>query len=698
MGDPVYDFLSKEGASAQESTSGDPVHDFLDSGKIPESISKAPSVKSTDNSYAFPDTTLGRAATGLAGEAKGAFDMLVEGPAQFLGHAVADIYPKKMPGYEFFQRQKDIGEEGRKAREEGFKNLTRNTETSAAIGEGAGNIVGALALPQSKAAEGANLINRMIAAGKTGAVIGAATPVSDEDHFWRDKTFQVGASAVVSALMQPVSEGVAKGIGYIGDKIKSWAANGKTDQMVEKIIQNATPDLKESVINKIKSGQDINSEALGRQVRADSLPIKIRLTEGQALQDPVIISQEMNTRSKNNAIVYHLQDQNNYLIQNLNHIRDTGAPEAAVTDHITAGDNLIKAGQEIIDKKSAETSALYKKLTEANGGDLPMDGKAFVENAEAALKKQMKAPFLPSEVKSILESIKIGENPMTFENFENLRTILASSSRAAERSGNGNTVAAIRSVRDALENIPVNSEVQGVKELADAARKSAKEGFDMLRDVPALKAIDSGKAADNNFIQKYIVGASKKDLEGLANVLQDNPVALQTIKAGTINYLKNSAGVISDSGNFSQHGYNKALQSLGPKLDVIFGPEESAVLKNVGSVAKDIQLAPKGAFVNTSNTDVANLARQGAASAVDRITGLPIGSVTKHAFESAMQQKVNATKIANMIGPGAGVGRKAANEFMDQKLPKIIGQGAVIPISTFMSNIKNRSDEKSKRD
>ncbi len=134
-----------------------------------------------------------------------------------------------------------------------------------------------------------------------------------------------------------------------------------------------------------------------------------------AKQDPVMISNELNLRSKDSPIPYLLDDNNKALIQNLNHIRDVGSPDAAVTDHIMAGEYLIRAGQKVIDAKNAETSALYKKLADANGGNLPMDGKTFVDSADAALNKNLRGYFVPKEIRSIMNEVK--EHGMTFERF-----------------------------------------------------------------------------------------------------------------------------------------------------------------------------------------------------------------------------------------------------------------------------------------
>jgi len=87
---------------------------------------------------------------------------------------------------------------------------------------------------------------------------------------------------------------------------------------------------------------------------------------------------------------------------------------------------------------------------------------------------------------------------------------------------------------------------------------------------------------------------------------KDTP-AHQHMAAGTVNWLKDKAGIVDEQGNFSQAGYNKALKKLDDvkNLNEIFNPEAASQLKTLGNVARYTQAQPRGAFVNNSNTLVA---------------------------------------------------------------------------------------------
>ena len=59
-------------------------------------------------------------------------------------------------------------------------------------------------------------------------------------------------------------------------------------------IANLSPELKQAIVSAAqKTGGAVSPEALARHVEADSLPVKMQLTEGQATQDPTLLSNEV---------------------------------------------------------------------------------------------------------------------------------------------------------------------------------------------------------------------------------------------------------------------------------------------------------------------------------------------------------------------------------------------------------------------
>lgn len=434
--------------------------------------------------------------------------------------------------------------------------------------------------------------------------------------------------------------------------LQSAGAAATTDQnAVNALLAKASPELQNEL--KATPPNQINMPALERHVEADTLPVPVRLTRGQATQDVNLLSDEMNMRGKNPELANRFNEQNGKLIENMNAIRDKAAPDVYGTSHLENADTIINSYKALDDARVADISAKYKALRDAAGGDFPIDGKKFAENAEKMLGKDLKTDFLPPAIAKQLDRYKNGET-MTFEQFESMRTNLASEMRKAERSGDGNAKAAASIVRTALEDLPLSGEAEKLKPLANEARSAAKARFDLLKKDPAYDAAVNDVAPDK-FITKYIINGNKRDLEALVSQLGKGSEGHQAVSAAVVNYLKDKAGIINDNGNFSQINYNKALKQLDPKLLDLVDGETAQQLKTLGNVARYTQAQPRGSYVNQSNTFVAG-AKELAKSGVEKTVNMagfgyvPFGTMTREALAKRAAEK----QTKESLKPGAG--------------------------------------------
>lgn len=439
------------------------------------------------------------------------------------------------------------------------------------------------------------------------------------------------------------SVGQPRPFGAVGSAAVDPVTQAKT------LAARASPELQAAVE---KAGPNVNLETLARHVEADTLPVPVRLTKGQATQDVSILSNEQNLRGKHEQLARHFNDQNKALTENVNAIKEAAAPDVYATTTPELGDSLIQAYKKKDAALESQIAARYKALTDANGGKFPIDGVAFVDSADAALHKNLLFDHVPGELRKTLDRLRDG-GKMTFENFESLRTNLARLQRSP--TADGNAKAAAGTIRNALEELPLSPEAGGLKNIADAARAAARERFAMIESDPAYKAVVNGKASADKFVDKYVAGADVKHVETMKKNLANDPHALQTMAAGAISRLKASANIVNDTGNFSQAGYNKALEGMRPKLGVLFEPQQREHLEALGNVARNAQAQPRGAFVNNSNTAVAALAQKlqpAAEAAVNTAAGgLPVGTLA-----GKLVSKVAAYRdISGALKPGAGI-------------------------------------------
>jgi len=433
------------------------------------------------------------------------------------------------------------------------------------------------------------------------------------------------------------------------------AATTEKSTILNQALQTATPELK-AELQKLKS-EEVNLPVLERHIEADSLPIPIKLSEGQATRDPHIFSEEMNSRGKNKELATRYNEQNAQLVENIDAIKENASPNVYGTNHVENGQSLIDAYLDIDKQRLANIDSKYEALRQAAGGDFPIDGVAFADNALNSLKKNLKTEFLPDSIMRQVNAFKRGE-PMTFEQFEAMRTNLASEMRKADRAGDGNAEFALGKVREALEDLPLVGETAELKILADDARSAAKERFDTLDADKAYKSAINGKVAPDDFIQKFVINGKKNDIDTMVRHLGEDSQAREVMAAGVVNWLKSKAGILPDgSGAFSQKGFNKALSSIDPKILNIVGPEVNAQLQALGKTARNIQERPAGGYVNESNTFVSGLAekaKSGAEIGLNYTLGggvVPVGTMARTAVHNVKE----AAKVKQALKPGAGV-------------------------------------------
>lgn len=431
-------------------------------------------------------------------------------------------------------------------------------------------------------------------------------------------------------------------------QIASVGAAGVTNaQQVEAIAARASPEA-QAIIKKV-GPEKVNPATLERHVDAESLPVPIQLTSGQATQDPRLISLEQNRRGAHEQFGNRFNDQNKKLIENVDAIREAAAPDVYVRSAPEIGDLIIGAYKAKDAAANTKISAAYKALKDANGGAFPLDAKAFVTSADEALHKGLLFDHVPIEVRRTLDRVK--ESGMTFENFESLRTNLARIQRSAKADGNEKAAAGV--IHQALEDLPMPAGAEHLKPLADAARAAARERFALLEKDPAYKAVVTGKASPDKFVEKYIIGSDLRHVETMKRNLSHDATAQQAMAAGTMDRLSRSAG--GEANNFSQAGYNKALDSVRPKLGVLFEPEQRNQVEALGRVARYTQIQPRGSFVNNSNTLVSAVAEhsKNAAEGVVNVAahGIPVGTWGRRIGGKYLEQR----ELDKSLKPFAGI-------------------------------------------
>lgn len=480
----------------------------------------------------------------------------------------------------------------------------------------------------------------------------------------------VGALApdAITAAARTVKPSIARAAQDVVDKTVAESAQSMGAAKAAPNVAGATPPLQKAIVQAAQqTGGAVPPNILARHLEADSLPVPISLTEGQASQDPTIISNERNSRGAQPILAQRFNQQNTQLIQNLQALRDKIGPDVFSANPVEHGDTLIQAYKDKADAADAITDAKYKALRDANGGSFPVDAPQLLSNVTNQLHQQLLYEHAPKELGQLQTLAE--KNNMTFEQFEAMRTNLA---RTMRSSTDGNEVAAAKTIRNQMEQIPLQAQAANLKPLADSARAAARTQFQALEADPAYNAAVNDKITPDKFVQKFIVAAPRDDVATMRANLAHDPTATQTMGAATIDHLaKQSLGTdlpnafeVDDLGNvtakanFSQAAFNKHLLAMQPKLGSLVDSNTADTLEKIGNVARNVQFQPSGSSVNNSNTLVAALASHAAnlAEGAGNLLGgkvIPMGSLVRGAV-----QKRAATKAAERsLAPGAGLTR-----------------------------------------
>ena len=375
---------------------------------------------------------------------------------------------------------------------------------------------------------------------------------------------------------------------------------------IQQALSVATPEL-QAALKTIPTNK-VNIPTLQRHIEADSLDIPIRLTEGQATGDIVKISSEQNRRGKDADLARRFNEQNGLLIENINSIRAKAAPDVYGTKTIENSQGIIDAYKSMDANLNQGINAKYQALRDAAGGQFPVDAPQLLKNVQSKLKKELLSNEAPKGQFSELQRLA-KDNNMTFEDYLSLRRNLGDIARTAK---DGAERKAASYMIEELEKLPLQDSAKRLKPLADQARKAARDRFQMLEKDPAFKAAVDDSIPADKYINKFVINGVNKNIQTMVNNLGRDSAAHQHMAAGTVNWLRDKAGVIDEKSNFSQKQYNEALKKLDDvnNLQEIFNQEAASKLKTLGNVANYTQFQPRGTFVNNSNTLVGALAQQ----------------------------------------------------------------------------------------
>ncbi len=614
----------------------------------------------------------------IGGAVRGARD-IADGGAQLLTRGLETIAPAGSDFEKFMQAERQKVEGINQAAEQDYRQNWRNGEDRGFdVGRIGGNIAASIPLGMPfMAAKGAPMLTRVLSSAGAGTVGAAMQPVNDagaDNSFWEQKGEQAAIGAATGAASPFVSDALAKGFSKIAEKFRGFDPKQGAEELSVKFSQRGIDfnrlskemqnSLMKDVETSIKSGGNLDIDALARKADFDSLNIKPTL--GQLTREPGQFQFEQNTRGIAGAgdeLANRFNTQNKQLIENLNTQRS-----GAGLDRYGAGNQIIDHLKAIDAARKSSVDNLYGAAREAAGIHTPLNPANFAQSVNNALDDALLGDALPDGVRKAINQIATGELPFTIQKAEQIRQAI--NDQMSQIPGRENV--ALKIVNNALQNeIDRIGDTMGQQagDAFKAARSAASQRFNALDNSAPLKSVVEGAISPDDFVNKFLIRGKAADVMALRSDLKNNPQLFTETKGQIIDWLKEKAlnGSTDEFGKFSQSAYNKALKQIGEaKLKILFQPEEMQHLQRIGRVSAAIQSQPVGAAVNNSGTS------QAIANLMGRMSGLPY--LKELAINPLMNFRVRG-QVNSALNPGANAFNRPA------ALPPELIRGFNLPLS-----------------
>lgn len=441
-----------------------------------------------------------------------------------------------------------------------------------------------------------------------GGVSGASTPVQNTNNFGLTKTVQVGGGAALGALLTPIADkvigGISQMVGRGVNALKRQPPQINVDVHINQAIREAGLDprqfpaaareeIRQQVMRAMNTGGQVNNTAVANRAAFET--VGARPTRGELTQDPTQYGQEMFLRNQSGGrqLASNYQDTLGALNARLGDLQRGTAPPMNNPDAGRVIQTTLGAadarGKNVVDR-------LYNQARQSVGLNAQWDGRAFADSTMQRLDDQMIGDKLPAPMRAVLNQISTGRFPTTVQKSEQLvRAINGRIGSSSDRQ----EILALNVMKDELLNAEHSVASQAGREAAEAftlARQAARQRFEIHDAIPSLKAVADGEMVPDDFMRRFVGGASRDELVQLRNFLgRADRGSWQQIRGQVLNDIRTAAGADGES-RFSQAGFNRAMQGLerSGKLPVLFNAQEINMLRSIGRVGRAVQEGPPG--------------------------------------------------------------------------------------------------------
>jgi hypothetical protein len=487
-----------------------------------------------------------------------------------------------------------------------------------------------------------NLIPLAPMAGEAAAISKAAAPakaaVVDTGIAAASKAKDVGASAL--ERMRAASPAIAE----------------RVQRTLSRNPDAPTPGTMQSIGS---AGTDM---ALQRRQAAESLPVPIELTKGQATRNSDQLRFEVET-SKGNlgaALRERASETNARFQRNFDAFVDQTGAQAF--EPIDVGRSVDAAIRNEAKRDKTAIRVAYAKADASAESTAPISLTGAVEflnesAPDAAVSKLLVAARARAIKLGIAQEGPAGELvpvATTVKNAERFRRAIGEATDYEPTNIRNATM--IKGLVDSETEAVAGPLYRDARRLRENYAKKYESRAIVSDLLNKKRGMADRKIALEDVLKESILNGTREDLSYLRRVLHgsdEGKQAWRDLQGATVNWLKDESlkNVATDQrGNriVSAAQLDRAVKQLerGGKLEFVFGKKGAQTIRDLNDLAKVTMTTPPGA-VNTSNTASVILAAMTEMGATGAITGLPVPVIssirmlTRYAKDKQIQRRIN---------------------------------------------------------
>lgn len=544
--------------------------------------------------------------------------------------------------------------------------------------------------------------------GAIGAGVGAARHADDGGERVNNMTGGAIGGAVGGLAGEKIVAPLARqGMGALSRAAAN--ASGRTSEAATRVVDDAIAasdfdvpvaqreQMFEQANNALRSSRDVDPETMLNQALLEKHGIKG--TKAQISRYPTEWRDEKELAKLNSRLLstYDNQiDQFDGLVRGA--IDDTGA---SANNTYAKMDDAYGKLRESDKAAQSNIGQLYDDARGLSGNDAQLNHMRFIDQASRELEENGVGSFMKGDIKGIFKGMF--DDPdfkLTHAKSEEINKVLNARLRTTT---DGNERYALGIVKDNLQkevdttidelsgslgNGASDGGLIAAQDAWKAARSAARERFQDIDKIPALKAAIDGKNPDKAF-GKFVLKSDLNDLKGMVGQLKKAPEGDQSIadiQGAVMEHFLGQA-TKSNSGAISPHGLNKAIEDFGEdRMKILFSPEQISHVNEIKKVSDLLFQQPNGAAVNHSNTAATMKYLMGITNLLGRV---PVVGRSANLIGGALQTSDDLIRSGRAYGyidgkpattPNSTLGMSTKEKNLILLAEKLAGRRATSPI------------------